>query len=34
MKEQKTFEHIPESEGSSELPDQFLEDEMFENFDG
>lgn len=34
MKEQKTFEDIPESEGSSELPDQFLEDEIFENFDG
>ena len=34
MKEQKTFEDIPESEGSYELPDQFLEDEMFENLDG
>ena len=34
MKEQKIFEDIPESEGSYELPDHFLEDEIFENLDG
>ena len=34
MKEQKIFEDIPESEGSCELPDHFLEDEIFENLDG
>ena len=33
MKKQKIFEDIPESEGSYELPDHFLEDEIFENLD-
>ena len=34
MKEQIIFEDILESEGSYELPDHFLDDEIFENLDG
>ena len=34
MEEKKMLENITASDVSYELPDQFLEDKMFENLDG